>query len=839
MNDAASTPESFFEVLCRNNPNVLFLRTKGDLRVTWPRPLPWREVLPHALKYSQDGWNTYFTVGELVEGATSRKEADMLQPRALLDDLDDPVTAPHVIARREAGPCPPSAVVETSPGKFQAFYFIEPGLSWDLWRHYQKCLIADANEAMAPLLVNGGGAPRLNAKGSPIMAADRSVIDPPRIMRIPGSTHNKGTPFEGRIVSFTGRCYSLAEIAAWLPPYVPRPPRTDFVYTADVFPQKFVELLNSLDVLDAGRDEHGDYWEVVCPNADEHSDGRPEARLYAPSDENHGQGGFNCFHAHCKARLGDGQGEKQIGALYRWVETGRFEKVEREVLPPASVEDFDEIAPASVGDFDEIAPAEIVADLSGCEEWVPALDTSDCVPEGSLPPFRGPMASIWATGMAANKRKQPKLMVLGALVGMAACLDTRYHLPGGMRPHLYGLGIAESSAGKQIPENLAKALADAFQPGMQMGRLASYEGLEDAFTRVADGAPLRGADAPLRLPRLTTSGEVAYLLAGADDMRNQNKAALVGGLLEYFTKSTMRLVPRNVTTARTPGEVVHNPCLNFLGFSTPEKLSPVLTEESIGSGLAGRMLFVKGEDKPDWVFGQVASLQFQPEVLQAVTVLKAARHGQADTEGDDPAWLIRFTEASAKHCEALERALERTAKDSSTPLERILAGRTMEILLRIAGVLAVWDCPLEPVINEEHLDWAWQAMQESKATARSFFAEFAGESKEEQLSSKILRILERVAEDCVLLRKGQDAKNFKLPRRDNAERAAYRKGGASKTWLRDLVKSKLKDFEDAINNLLDLGRIKLVAMSEYTNDVGELVKLDKQATFYQLKTKGD
>lgn len=94
-----------------------------------------------------------------------RKAENVIRVRALFVDLDGAPIEPV-----RASPLPPHVVVNTSPGRFHAY-----------WR-IQDCPLADFRERQQALARRFGG--------------DRAVCDLPRVMRLPGSLHLKGdTPF--------------------------------------------------------------------------------------------------------------------------------------------------------------------------------------------------------------------------------------------------------------------------------------------------------------------------------------------------------------------------------------------------------------------------------------------------------------------------------------------------------------------------------------------------------------------------------------------------------------------------------------------------------------------
>lgn len=98
-----------------------------------------------------------------------RKADNVTAARALFVDLDGAPLEPVL-----AGPIPPRIVVESSPGKWHAYW---PVADLPLER------FTDAQKVLA-----------LRFDGDP------KVSDRPRAMRLPGFLHNKGAPFQTRLV---------------------------------------------------------------------------------------------------------------------------------------------------------------------------------------------------------------------------------------------------------------------------------------------------------------------------------------------------------------------------------------------------------------------------------------------------------------------------------------------------------------------------------------------------------------------------------------------------------------------------------------------------------------
>jgi hypothetical protein len=109
--------------------------------------------------------------GVIRPGAkTCRTQANVTRVRALFVDLDGAPLEPVTTFEE-----PPDLVVETSPGRWHAYWQVDD-CELDEFSHLQQCLAAE-------------------------FEGDRSVCDLPRVMRLPGFWHVKSeTPFLSHLV---------------------------------------------------------------------------------------------------------------------------------------------------------------------------------------------------------------------------------------------------------------------------------------------------------------------------------------------------------------------------------------------------------------------------------------------------------------------------------------------------------------------------------------------------------------------------------------------------------------------------------------------------------------
>ena len=125
------------------------------------------ELAPWLAARQAEGCGVFVAVNE-TDGR-GRRRANVVAARASFVDLDG---APLP----DRWPVEPHLVVETSPGRFHAYWRVERTDDLDAWSDRQARLAA-------------------------FLGGDPSVTDPPRVARLAGFWHQKGEPFLSRIVS--------------------------------------------------------------------------------------------------------------------------------------------------------------------------------------------------------------------------------------------------------------------------------------------------------------------------------------------------------------------------------------------------------------------------------------------------------------------------------------------------------------------------------------------------------------------------------------------------------------------------------------------------------------
>jgi hypothetical protein len=245
-----------------------------------------------------DTANTYLTVRTFEPddetGERRRRKANFQAMHAVMVDDVGTKVLPEKLSLRA------SAVIETSPRNFQAYYFLKQD--------------RDSQERdTAERLVN-----RMVAAGLTADSCDPGMKGVTRYGRLPVGINNKakyleqlGHPFAVLCARFNPELrYSISEIAAtWRLDMTPERPRAAVIRLSGVQAERaadsFSGLLRTLEWMQMyrGRNASGLWHDILCPWVDEHTGGAHTGTALAePSGENNYAGGFKCHHGHCELR---------------------------------------------------------------------------------------------------------------------------------------------------------------------------------------------------------------------------------------------------------------------------------------------------------------------------------------------------------------------------------------------------------------------------------------------------------------------------------------------------------------------------------------------------------
>lgn len=154
------------------------------------KKLAWTTRKFDALASMNDKRAGVFMTVNRVDG--DRRKADrVVGVRALFADFDG-TDLPH------AWGLDPSILVNTSPGKFHAYWMVDGDFPREEFSAAQRAIASH-------------------------FGTDPVVIDLPRVMRLPGFWHRKGEPYQTRIVEASGVRYAVETLREWVDRISPEP----------------------------------------------------------------------------------------------------------------------------------------------------------------------------------------------------------------------------------------------------------------------------------------------------------------------------------------------------------------------------------------------------------------------------------------------------------------------------------------------------------------------------------------------------------------------------------------------------------------------------------------
>ena len=233
--------------------------------------------------------NNYVCVSTFApdpDGTWRRRKANFSAMRAVMvDDVGTKVPLERISL-------PPSVLVETSPGNFQAWYFLEP---------------PEQDPVRADLLVK-----RMIAAGLTADAKDPGMRGVTRYGRLPTGRNSKavyverlGHPFVQRVAVWQpDRRYAVEALAkAFNLSLHPEPVRHLPTVTAGRRADDLLQSLNMLELYSGPMDSMPGGHRIICPWAYEHTGMDETGTVYfEPSEVNSWRGGFVCHHGHCANR---------------------------------------------------------------------------------------------------------------------------------------------------------------------------------------------------------------------------------------------------------------------------------------------------------------------------------------------------------------------------------------------------------------------------------------------------------------------------------------------------------------------------------------------------------
>lgn len=494
---------------------------------------------------------------------------------------------------------------------------------------------------------------------------------------------------------------------------------------------------------------------VVCPCAGEHTteSGETSTVYCLPAFGGVKYGKFICKHAHCADRpQEDFLRALELNPKAAWAEQVR------------------------VGD--ELNEFERIAEGDNAEAAQPSAPATDAMPD----PWPGVLADAVGWIVDGSPRPQPELALLGMLIAASACVGANFYLPDQLRLNLYGLAVVDTGAGKDAILRGVDELAHLAGVSVT-DRPASGEGLQDQILGLGDFARL-----------IVEVDEAGHYLGGDSANVSQHVKSAAAALLRLFSDSVGRHTTR--PKAGSPSKSIRHPGVALIGFSTPSVLGANLTEESISSGLLGRVLLVRGREKvaPNLEAGGGAVPESVQKWARAVRVI-------ADFERGPNGVAIQYGEGVAEEVRELTMRCYAAEEEATDGRQRDVLRRSVEKMKRVAGVLAVLDDPRRPLLSVVHLRWAEAFVFACNAHLLTFI-------EQEMVGAGTLAAAARIKATVAKVLSG----DIRPVRTTEVE--MVRGGWAPKSLVLRQSKLPAKEFADAVEHLKQVDEIEVFVFKE-------------------------
>lgn len=428
--------------------------------------------------------------------------------------------------------------------------------------------------------------------------------------------------------------------------------------------------------------------------------------------------------------------------------------------------------------------------------------------------YPGFMTKIAQALVAASPVPRPQLSVFGAIMIMSASLNGHYRWPDGTRMNLYGTALVPTGGGKDILRRGLNLMAKT--AGFKVaGRPASRTALHDMLQ-------------PYKSVFLEID-EAAHGSIGQESKLDRHKQGLDGAILQAFSASASSL-----NTSKHAGvdddRTVDHPYLGVLGLSTAAMYAKTIGEEEVVSGMMNRHLFIVEDEHVDLTDAQ-AELVFPEDVIRRAKRINSAI---GKTEPDDDGVVTRIgdivlgVDAGAKSRLKLVLSslnTERRQMFKNDDTSYALVARKFELVKRLAGIFAVWDNPVHPVVKFKHVDWADHYVSISNVALLKFMRKDVVGASEAGLAERVLTTIKHALNGDLVLKGTSKVKA--------AQQAAIDQGSVSRTTLTNATQSWIgKDGVRTLNNLLELlinqGKIeKVIKKAEGRGRPSESYRLAK------------
>jgi len=369
--------------------------------------------------------------------------------------------------------------------------------------------------------------------------------------------------------------------------------------------------------------------------------------------------------------------------------------------PPLSMREVEKIA-ASICRYEPDQVAVAVVEDHWVQDQQPEPSTDGNAPAlpdpGPLPEellrVPGFVSEVMDHCLAVAPYPNVVMAFCGALALQAVLAGRKVRDPGDNRTNLYLLGLAHSSAGKDLPRKVNTEILHAIGLSSQVGgRFASGEGVQDALF--------------MEPSMLFQTDEIDGMLQSINKSKDARHESIMNTLLTMYSSANSVFPMRRKAGKDAPG-TINQPHLVIFGTAIPNHYYEALSERMLTNGFFARMIILEcGKRSP----GQEPSIRKLPaRVLEVAKWWADFRPGTGNLQNWHPVPRVVLHTDEAKRI-LIETRLEAEeeydrAESARDAVGTTVWGRVSEHARKLALLYAVSENHEQPEIGRAAAEWA-------------------------------------------------------------------------------------------------------------------------------------
>jgi len=336
----------------------------------------------------------------------------------------------------------------------------------------------------------------------------------------------------------------------------------------------------------------------------------------------------------------------------------------------------------------------------------------------------------WIVGTA--RRPQRGLALGSALTIIGTAAGRRYAGPTRTATHLYVLGLARTSAGKEHPlQCITRALTDsAMKQHIGPSKFMSLSAVINRLGR--EGVMVCPMD------------EFATVLKSINSRQASTHEQAISGVLRTAWGCSFSSMATPEWAGRE-SEPIHSPAMSIFGISAHEEFYKALNGGDIDNGFLNRFLLISTRKRPAEIDPAINIHDGVPEPivsgLRSIYGAGVSRSTHSQGQSDAPLIVVTWDTPAARQ---VYKNLSAYVDDHEA--DAAYLARTAEMAQRLATIRAIGLNEFEPTICVEDMEWARDVALWSAKRMQLETADYMAETQNQADTQRVMRIINEASE---------------------------------------------------------------------------------------------